>query len=73
MTRTALVSNSIYGVDRTDIPFVPFHSEDTLVSSIEFALSRHEQLGKWMYDAVIDKHRSNNRAVQLVDFIERNR
>lgn len=72
MTRTALLSNAVYNAP-IELPFLSFDSEQSLVDLLETAIRRHEQFGRWLYDAVMDNHRSNHRAVHLIDFIERNR
>lgn len=71
MTRTAMLTNIVYD-DPMALPFLTFNSERTLLEGVELGIRDHEKFGRWAYDAVMDKHRPNNRAVQLVDFIERN-
>lgn len=71
MTRTALLSNRVYNEPYV-LPFKTFYSQESLVPAIESAIANHEVLGRWMYDAVMHGHRPSNRAVQLIDFIERN-
>lgn len=72
MTRTAMLSNIVYD-DPMALPFLTFNSEQTLLEGVELGIRDYVKLGRWAYDAVLDKHRPNHRAVQLVDFIERNR
>lgn len=71
MTRTTLVSNLVYGFP-TGLPFLSFDSEGSLMDVLEMAISKHEQFGRWLYDAVMHAHRPNHRALSLIDFIERN-
>jgi len=76
MTRTALLSNVVYGAPDPAkgrlLPFRTFNSEETLLGSIQDAIHGHELFGRWMYDAVMTAHRPNHRAVELIDFLERN-
>jgi hypothetical protein len=72
MTRTALLSNTVYNAP-TGLPFLSFDSEQSLVPVLELAIRDHEKFGRWLYDHTMDRHRPNHRAAQLVDFIERNR
>lgn len=72
MTRSALVSNSMYAKSNI-LPFREFDSESSLLDAVDDAIANHDVIGRWMYDAVMDRHRPTHRAVQLVDFIERNR
>lgn len=72
MTRTAMLSNIVYD-DPMALPFLTFNSEQTMLDGVELGIRDYVKLGRWAYDAVMDKHRPNHRAVQLVDFIERNR
>lgn len=72
MTRTALLSNTVYNAP-TGLPFLSFDSEQSLVDVLELAIRDHEWFGRLLYDHIMDRHRSEHRAAQLVDFIERNR
>lgn len=71
MTRTALLSNAVYD-DPMAIPFLLFDSDDSLLAGVEQGIADHERVGRWGYDAVMDRHRPTHRAVELVEFIERN-
>lgn len=70
MTRTALLSNRVYNEPRV-LPFRIFDSDESLIDGVQSSITDYPFLSRWMYDAVMDKHRPNHRAVQLVDFIER--
>ncbi len=76
MTKTALLTNSIYGINQESarLPFWGFGDVSGLISSLELMLENkeYEICARNLYDSVIQFHKPEHRAAQLVDFVQRN-
>ncbi len=78
MTATPLVSNMLYDSSGRDykltapMPYMQFNDEKGLIRSIEACHENLEDFCSWMYSSVTEAHMPHHRAIQLVDFIERN-
>ena len=77
MTRTALVSNSLYTPQehRAPLPFGKYQDEASLIDVIRETIEGGlwEARAMHLYGQLDCGHRPEHRATQLVDFIERNR
>jgi len=76
MTRTALLSNQrLDGTPAGDVHYVMFFDEHSLIAQLEYMLEddNWKRHGEHLYDDVMLNHSPELRAVQLVDFIKRNK
>jgi hypothetical protein len=76
MTRTSLISNSLFGPQtyRAPLPFYQFHDDESLIYGIEAAIGGdvHQVWGECLYGQIAMAHLPQHRAAELVNFIERN-
>lgn len=76
MTRTALLSNLTLGDKLDPIPYVIFSDEHSLILQLEYLLEddlHWQEAGESLHAMIMLNHRSEHRAKQLVEFIERNK
>lgn len=74
MTKTALISNQTIGTPHTNLPFLSFSDDRTLIEAVEWIVYDEERwinAGRALYDAIMSSHKPEHRADQLIDFIRR--